>query len=99
MAVMNDNGIYFYVLLTVHPGIILVNNQIEAQFFLACLFLFSTRFGQSDKNQVSHCYNNSPDDGHMAARNVWRIEINTQEKIVRQVVYLQRMEHNLPSVL
>jgi len=25
---------------------------------------------QSDINQVSHWYNNSPDDGHMAARNM-----------------------------
>ena len=25
---------------------------------------------QSDKSQVSHWYNNSPDDGHMAARNM-----------------------------
>jgi hypothetical protein len=33
---------------------------------------------------------NSPDDGHMAARNTYRIEINIHEKgIVRQVGYLQ----------
>jgi len=25
---------------------------------------------QSDINQLSHLYNNSPDDGHMAARNM-----------------------------
>ena len=43
----------------------------------------------SDKNQMSHWYNNSPDDVHMAARNKWRIEINIQEKIVRQFGYLQ----------
>ena len=43
----------------------------------------------SDINQVSHWYNNSPDDGYMAARNMWRIEIGTQEKIVRQIGYLQ----------
>jgi len=42
-----------------------------------------------DINQVSHWYNNSPDDGHMAARNMYRIEINIQEEIVRQVGYLQ----------
>ena len=47
---------------------------------------------QSDINQVSHCYNNSRDDGHMAARNMWRIEINTQEKIVLQFGYLQRID-------
>ena len=35
---------------------------------------------------------NSPDDGHMAARIMWRIEINIHEKgIVRQVGYLQRL--------
>jgi hypothetical protein len=27
---------------------------------------------QSDINQASHCYNSSPDDGHMVARNVLR---------------------------
>jgi len=33
---------------------------------------------------------NSPDDGHMAARNMYRIEINIYEKkIVREVGYLQ----------
>jgi hypothetical protein len=32
---------------------------------------------------------NSPDDGHMAARNVWRIEINMHEKelCVKIVIY------------
>jgi hypothetical protein len=32
---------------------------------------------------------NSPDDGHMAARNMYRIEINIQEKewCVRLVIY------------
>jgi len=43
---------------------------------------------QSDINQVSQCYSNSPDDGHMAAWNMQWIEINIQEKIVRQVGYL-----------
>jgi len=33
---------------------------------------------------------NSPDDGHIAARNMWRIEISIHGKrIVRQVGYLQ----------
>ena len=32
---------------------------------------------------------NSPDDGHMAARNMWRIEINIHEKelCVKMVIY------------
>jgi len=30
--------------------------------------------------------NNSPDDGHMAARNVWRIEINIYEKLCAKLV-------------
>jgi len=29
---------YFYVLLTVHPGMILVNNKLEAQFFMYVYF-------------------------------------------------------------
>jgi hypothetical protein len=37
----------FYVLLTVHLGMILVNNQRDAQFFfLMCLLQFSTCFEQ-----------------------------------------------------
>jgi len=37
----------FYVLLTVNPGIILVRNQLDAQFFFViCLFQFSTCFEQ-----------------------------------------------------
>ena len=56
----------------------------------------------SDINQVSHWYNNSPDDEHMAARNMYRIEINIQEETVRQVGYSQgwrqdarSTEHNI----
>ena len=45
-------------------------------------------FTHSDINQVSHWYNNSPDDGHMAAWNMWRIEINIHEKLcIRLVIY------------
>ena len=36
----------FHVLLTVHFGIILVNNQLDAQFFFIRSFQFSTRFEQ-----------------------------------------------------
>jgi len=46
---------------------------------------------------------NFPDDGHMAARNMYRMEINIHEKIVRLVGYLQRLcrdtrstEHKIP---
>ena len=41
---------------------------------------------QSDINQVSHWYKNSPDDGHMAARNMYRIEINVHEKLRAKLV-------------
>jgi hypothetical protein len=36
---------------------------------------------------------NSPDDGHMAAQNMYRIEINIHEKelCIKLVVYLQRL--------
>jgi hypothetical protein len=34
---------------------------------------------------------NSPDDGHMAAKNMYRIEINIHEKELCQVGYLQRL--------
>ena len=53
---------------------------------------------QSDINQVSHSYNNSPDDGHVAARNMLRIERKTyMKKIVRQVGYLQGLYQDARS--
>jgi len=37
---------------------------------------------------ASHSYNNSPNDGHMAARNMYRTEINIREKLcVKLVIY------------
>jgi len=113
----------FYVLLTMHPGMMLVNNQLDAQFFMYVYFYYLHVLGshvpvirriiismwhlvyvtpgrwqsgmhtrqsptQSDINQVSHWYNNSPDDGHMAARNTYRIEINIHEKLcIKLVIY------------
>ena len=60
---------------------------------LVCKFHPNLHTGRSsmqiDINQVSHCYNNSPDDRHMAARNMSRIEINIEEKIACQFGYLQ----------
>jgi len=45
-------------LLTVRPGMILVNNQTDAHFFLVCLFLFSTCFGQPcAHHQEKYCIN------------------------------------------
>jgi len=45
----------FYVLLTVHLGIILVNDQLDAQFFFRiCLFQISTCFDHS----YAHHYEN-----------------------------------------
>jgi len=105
---------FFYVLLTVYLGMILVNNQPDAQFFFAYVYFYSLHVScsyvpisrrivvsmiyvtlsrwlpgmhnrrsstQSDINQMSHWYNNSPDDGHMAVRNMYRIEINIHGKL------------------
>ena len=56
---------------------------------------------QSDTKQVSHWYNNSPDDGRMAARNMYRIEINIHEKLcVKLVIYkVYQHVHNSPPLL
>jgi len=52
---------FSYGLLIVHPGTILVNNQLDAQFFLVCLFLFSTCFGQlCAHHQDNYCINATP---------------------------------------
>ena len=51
----------FYVLLTVHPGMILVNNQLDAQFFMYVYFYFFTCFGQPcAHHQDSYCINATP---------------------------------------
>jgi len=69
----------FYVLLAVHPCIILLKkNQLGAQlFFLTCLLFFSTCFGQL----CAH-----PDNGHTAARTlVEKSNKHVKKKIVHQV--------------
>jgi len=51
----------FYVLLTVHPGMILVNNQLDGQIFLVCLVLLSICFGQPcAHHQENYCINATP---------------------------------------
>jgi len=103
LIISNSNPLHpeFYTLLTLHPGMILVNTHFNSQFFMY-VYLYSVhvsgshvyiirriivsmrhlvyitlcrikalRARQSDINQVSHCYNNSPDDGHMSARNIF----------------------------
>jgi hypothetical protein len=64
----------FYVLLTAHLGIILVNNQLDAQFFfLICLFQFSTCFEQPHAhhqgNQLYQC-------------NVWYMSLYVGDRLV-----------------
>ena len=74
---------YFFVLFTVHPDMILMNNQLDAQFFMYVYFYSLHVSG-------SHVHiNNSPDDDvHMATRNRYRIEINIHEKLrVMLVIY------------
>jgi len=52
---IRDTGQNFYVLLTVHLGIILVNDQLDAQFFFRiCLSQISTCFEHSR----AHCQEN-----------------------------------------
>ena len=51
-STIHRNMCNFYVLLTVHLGIILVSNQLDPQFvFLICLFQFSTCFEQHRAHQ------------------------------------------------
>jgi len=48
----------FYVLLTVHPGMILVNNQLDAQFFIY-VYLYSLHVSGSYVSIIRriHCIN------------------------------------------
>jgi hypothetical protein len=46
---------------------------------------------QSDIYQMLFNTIDSPDDKHKLARNMYRIEINTQKRIVRQVGHLPRI--------
>jgi len=57
---------YFYVLLTVHPDTILVNNQIDAQFFVYVYF-YSLHVSGSHVSIISriNCINTCIPDGHL----------------------------------
>ena len=63
--------ITFYVLLTVHIGMILVNNQLDAQFL--CTFIsFSTCFGQPcAHHQENYCINATSGLCHSVYMIVW----------------------------
>ena len=92
--------ILFYVLLTVHLGIILFNDQLDAQFlFCICLFRCSAYLKQPcAHHQDSQLY--QYDIWHMSlcvgdrlvCRYGWSIEIYIYgKKIMRQVGYLQEI--------
>jgi hypothetical protein len=80
------------VLLAVHFGIIFVNNQLEAQLFFMYVYFYSLHVSGSHVPIIRriNCINTTSgiccidtinyDDGHMAARNMERIEINIHEK-------------------
>jgi len=74
----------------VHLSIIFVNNQLDAQF--SSLIQTCTLNGHLYKvtyNRFRIDTINSPDDGHMAARNMMRTEVNIHEKelCVKLVIY------------
>jgi hypothetical protein len=70
----------FYVLLTVHLGTIFVNNQPDALlFFMSQPNLNTKRSSLQSDTRCRIDTINFPDNGHMAARNMQRIEINIYE--------------------
>jgi hypothetical protein len=96
-------NLLFYVLLTVHLGIILANNQLHTHFFFMYVYSRSPHVSGSHVPIIRriNCINatcgtchsvqmtcttcridtiNSPDNGHMAVRNMWRTGINIHEK-------------------
>jgi len=55
-----------------HPGLVLVNSQLDAQIFLVFLFLFSTHFGQPYANHRDNYYiSSTPDLCHSVYMTVW----------------------------
>jgi len=77
-----------YVLLTVHPGMIPVNNQLDAQFFLVCLFLFSTCFGQPCAHpQENYCMSATPGLCH-SERNVQSKCLNCNQSTIKKQICL-----------
>jgi hypothetical protein len=67
----------FYVLLTVHLGIILVNDQLDAQFFfLICLFQSSICFEQPRVNhQENQLYQYNNNEEHRPDTNYYNLVI------------------------
>ena len=67
----------FYVFLTVYLGIILVNNQLDAQYFFVYVYFNSIQTCTPDGHLHRVTYTrcridtiDSPDDEHMGARNM-----------------------------
>jgi hypothetical protein len=64
----------FYVLLTVHLGVILVNNQLDAQFFfLMCLLQFCTCFEQHRAH---------PQENDLYQYNIWYTSLYLGDRLV-----------------
>jgi len=100
-----------YGLLTIHLGIIIFNDQLDAQFFFVYVYFNSLHVSSIQVfiirrfnfiNMISgichlhgvtytrYCIDTieSPDDEHLNARNMYRIEINIHKKrIVHQICH------------
>ena len=66
--------IFFCVLLAVHLGTVLVNNQLDSQFFfLICLFLFSACFEQSCGNH---------EESQLYQYDIWNMSLYIGDRLV-----------------
>jgi hypothetical protein len=64
----------FYILLTVHIGIILVNDQLDAKFFFfICLFQFSTCFEQTRAHHQ---------ENQLYQYNIWYMSLCVGDRLV-----------------
>jgi hypothetical protein len=66
---------FFYVLLTVHLGIILVNNQLDAQFFFVYVYFYSLHVSVSGSHEPIirriNCMNTTSGICHSVYTIVW----------------------------
>jgi hypothetical protein len=56
---VKDKGIEFYILLTVHLDVILVNDQLDALFlnvFISCLYMFRATSAHHQEGQIEYVY-------------------------------------------
>jgi hypothetical protein len=90
-VVVNVSHTVFYVLLNVHVGVILVNNQLDAQFFFMYFYLYSLHVLGSYVPIIRkiNCINTTSGISHSAQMTVWcaGLHLHTKRSSTQTEIY------------